>query len=84
MKHYRDSSWYDVVMTLASFVAVSAAGFVYLYFFGGEKFNPLLIWVLGGISAFMYFVGWIIKKKHHILSLPQALWMAIKDIFKRR
>lgn len=74
---------YETIMATASFLLLIIAGFVYLYFDGGRQFNPILIWIMGGIDAVLFGLALLIKAEHPLLAIPQALWMAIVDKIKK-
>ena len=75
--------WYDAIMTLAIWMG----GVAILAFSGctGRNMNPWPL-TLGslGVAVVLFIIAVIIHEGRDVLALPQALWMAIQDWFKRR
>lgn len=74
---------YEAIMATASFLSMIMASLVYLYVDGGRQFNPILIWIIGGVAAVLYGLALLIKAENPLLAIPQALWMAIIDKIKK-
>lgn len=75
--------WYDAIMSLAIWMVCVAV----LMYSGcrGRNMNPWPL-TLGslGVAGVLFIIAAIIHEGRDVLALPQALWMAIQDRFKRR
>lgn len=75
--------WFDAIMTLAIWMVAVAV----LMFSGcmGRHMNPWPL-TLGSLGAagVLFIIAAIIHEGRDVVALPQALWMAIQDWFKRR
>lgn len=75
--------WFDAVMSLAIWMV----GVAVLMFSGcrGRNMNPWPL-TLGslGVAVVLFLIAAVIHEGRDVLALPQALWMAIQDWFRRR
>lgn len=75
--------WYDAIMSLAIWMVCVAV----LMYSGcrGRNMNPWPL-TLGSltVAGVLFIIAIVIHEGRDVVALPQALWMAIQDWFKRR